>query len=402
MIMIRLYTLKRFFRTVKTTEWEGTKMQSDEESKRGKVIIRASIIGIAANVFLAGFKALIGIISSSISIVLDAVNNLSDALSSVITIIGTKLAGREADKKHPFGYGRIEYLSSLVISGIVLYAGVTSLVESIKNIINPKEPDYSVVSLVIVGLAVFVKIGLGLFVKTTGEKVNSDSLINSGKDALLDSVISSATLVAALIFTFSGVSLEAYLGAIISLVIIKAGFEMLSDTVSKLLGEPGDVQLLQDIKKTVCEFPGVRGAYDLILHNYGPDTYSGSIHIEVDDDLKIDRLDELNREIMAAVNQKYHVLLTAVGVYSVNTKDEDTIRLKEEIGKLVLAHKFVKQIHGFYYSKKEQSVRFDVVISFDAESRQAVFAEVYEELKAKYPNLQFALAMDMDYGEIIG
>ena len=377
-------------------------MQSDEESKRGKVIIRASIIGIVANVFLAGFKALIGIISSSISIVLDAVNNLSDALSSVITIIGTKLAGREADKKHPFGYGRIEYLSSLVISGIVLYAGVTSLVESIKNIINPKEPDYSVVSLVIVGLAVFVKIGLGLFVKTTGEKVNSDSLINSGKDALLDSVISSATLVAALIFTFSGVSLEAYLGAIISLVIIKAGFEMLSDTVSKLLGEPGDVQLLQDIKKTVCEFPGVRGAYDLILHNYGPDTYSGSIHIEVGDDLKIDRLDELNREIMAAVNQKYHVLLTAVGVYSVNTKDEDTIRLKEEIGKLVLAHKFVKQIHGFYYSKKEQSVRFDVVISFDAESRQAVFAEVYEELKAKYPNLQFALAMDMDYGEIIG
>lgn len=377
-------------------------MQSDEESKRGKVIIRASIIGIVANVFLAGFKALIGIISSSISIVLDAVNNLSDALSSVITIIGTKLAGREADKKHPFGYGRIEYLSSLVISGIVLYAGVTSLVESIKNIINPKEPDYSVVSLVIVGLAVFVKIGLGLFVKTTGEKVNSDSLINSGKDALLDSVISSATLVAALIFTFSGVSLEAYLGAIISLVIIKAGFEMLSDTVSKLLGEPGDVQLLQDIKKTVCEFPGVRGAYDLILHNYGPDTYSGSIHIEVDDDLKIDRLDELNREIMVAVNQKYHVLLTAVGVYSVNTKDEDTIRLKEEIGKLVLAHKFVKQIHGFYYSKKEQSVRFDVVISFDAESRQAVFAEVYEELKAKYPNLQFALAMDMDYGEIIG
>lgn len=377
-------------------------MQSDEESKRGKVIIRASIIGIVANVFLAGFKALIGIISSSISIVLDAVNNLSDALSSVITIIGTKLAGREADKKHPFGYGRIEYLSSLVISGIVLYAGVTSLVESIKNIINPKEPDYSVVSLVIVGLAVFVKIGLGLFVKTTGEKVNSDSLINSGKDALLDSVISSATLVAALIFTFSGVSLEAYLGAIISLVIIKAGFEMLSDTVSKLLGEPGDVQLLQDIKKTVCKFPGVRGAYDLILHNYGPDTYSGSIHIEVDDDFKIDRLDELNREIMVAVNQKYHVLLTAVGVYSVNTKDEDTIRLKEEIGKLVLAHKFVKQIHGFYYSKKEQSVRFDVVISFDAESRQAVFAEVYEELKAKYPNLQFALAMDMDYGEIIG
>ncbi|MBR5406682.1 MAG: cation transporter [Lachnospiraceae bacterium] len=376
-------------------------MQYNEENKRGKIIVRTSIIGIVANVFLATFKAIIGILSNSIAILLDAVNNLSDALSSVITIIGTKLAGREPDKKHPFGYGRIEYLSSLIIAIIVLYAGLTSIEESVKKIISPEAPEYSITSLVIVGVAVFVKIGLGLYVKSTGEKVNSGSLVNSGKDALLDSVISLATLVAALGFTLSGLSLEAYLGALISLVIIKAGFEMLSETISHLIGEPGDVALMQDIKKTVRSFPEVNGAYDLVLNNYGPDTYNGSIHIELSDEYSISHLDELTREIMVEVYKKHHVILTAVGIYSINTKDEEAARLKEEIGKRVLAHEHVKQIHGFHYNKKDRSVRFDVVISFDAASRQEVFKNIREDLRSAYPNMKFTLAMDMDYGEII-
>ncbi len=378
-------------------------MQKDmqkEEKARGNIIVRTSIIGILANVFLAGFKAGVGILSNSIAIMLDAVNNLSDALSSVITIIGTKLAGREADKKHPFGYGRIEYLSSLVIAMIVLYAGITSLTESVEKIIHPETPDYSVAALAIVAVAVFVKIGLGLFVKTTGEKVNSDSLINSGKDALLDSVISSATLVAALVYVFAHVSFEAYLGAIISVVIIKAGGEMLKETISKLLGEPGSIEFLKEIKKTVASFPEVRGAYDLILHNYGPDTYNGSIHIEVDENCTACRLDELTREIMAEVYTKHHVILTAIGVYSVNTKDPEVSKLREDISKLVLAHEHVKQMHGFFYGKKDNTVRFDAVISFDAESRQAVFADIQDELAKAYPDLNFVLAMDMDYGEV--
>ena len=180
------------------------KMNSDRE----KIIVRTSMIGIAANVLLAAFKAVIGILSNSVAIVMDAVNNFSDAGSSLITIIGTKLANRQPDKKHPFGYGRIEYLSAMIISGIVLYAGVTSLTESVKKIINPETPDYSYVSLVIVGVAIIVKIVLGIYVKSVGEKVGSPSLVNSGEDARLDSVISAATLVAAIIFLASGVSLE--------------------------------------------------------------------------------------------------------------------------------------------------------------------------------------------------
>ena len=375
-------------------------MQKPETEKRSKIIVRTSVFGILANLFLAVFKAVIGVVSNSIAITLDAVNNLSDALSSVITIIGTKLAGRESNKKHPFGYGRIEYLSSLIIAAIVLYAGVSSLVESIKKIVSPTTPEYSVISLIIVGVAVLVKIGLGLYVKKTGEKVNSDSLVNSGKDALLDSIISSATLIAALVYVFLGLSLEAFLGAIISLVIIKAGFEMLSETVSKLLGEPGDVLLIKEIKKTVCTFPEVKGAYDLILHNYGPDNYNGSIHIELEDSCSLDRLDEMTREIMTAVYQKHHVLLTAVGVYSINTKDLEIKEFRNEISKRVLAHEHAKQVHGFYYNKADKAVRFDVVVSFEADSRQTVLEDIRKDLSQAYPDHSFSIAMDMDYGEI--
>ena len=372
-----------------------------DAAQRQKIIIRTSITGILANIFLATFKAIVGLLSHSIAIVLDAVNNLSDALSSVITIVGARLAGREPDKKHPFGHGRVEYLSSLGIAGIVLYAGITSLVESVKKIIHPETPEYSIASLVIVGVAVVVKILLGFYVRTTGEKVNSDSLVNSGKDALMDSVISTATLIAALIFTFAHISLEAYLGALISLAIIKAGFEMLSETVSKLLGEPGDIELMQAIKKTACEVPEVKGAYDLILHNYGPDIYNGSIHIELDDDCSLTRLDQISREIGAEVYKKHKVILTAIGIYSVNTHDEEVKKLKEEIQKRVLAHEHAKQIHGFYYDKEKKAVRFDVVISFDAESRHSLFDEIRTELQEAYPEMDFSLNMDMDYGEIV-
>ena len=207
---------------------------------RDKTIVKTSIIGIIANVFLAAFKAFVGFASNSIAIVMDAVNNLSDAASSLITIVGTKLAGKEADKKHPFGYGRVEYLSAMVISLLVLYAGITAFTESVKKIIEPDTPDYSTTALVIVAVAVVIKIILGKYVKSVGKKVNSDSLVNSGEDAILDSVISASTLVAAAVYLIFGLSLEAWLGAVIAVVIIKSGFQMLRDTLSQILGERAD------------------------------------------------------------------------------------------------------------------------------------------------------------------
>ena len=373
-------------------EIKGTK-------SRDAVIVRTSVIGILANVFLAAFKAAVGLTAHSIAIVMDAVNNLSDAASSVITIVGTKLAGKEPDKKHPFGYGRIEYLSAMIISILVLYAGVTAFVESIKKIINPEAPDYSTLSLIIVAVAVLVKIILGRYVKRVGEKVNSDSLVNSGEDATLDSVISASTLLAAGIYLIFHVSLEAWLGAVIAAVIIKSGIGMLRETLSKILGERADAQLARDIKATINGYPEVSGAYDLVLHNYGPDAYNGSVHIEVPDTLSADDLDKLLRRIAVDVNKQHHVILTAIGVYSYNTKDPQAAEAREKVSQLVTANPCVLQMHGFYLDKAEKSLRFDIVVSFDAKDRRQVYREVCESVQKQYPDYTLQVTMDTDFSE---
>ena len=371
----------------------------NEQTSRDKVIIRTSIIGILANVFLAAFKAVVGFASNSIAIVMDAVNNLSDAASSIITIVGTKLAGKEADKKHPFGYGRIEYLSAMVISILVLYAGLTAFVESVKKIIHPDVPDYSTATLIIVAVAVAVKIVLGRYVKKTGEKVNSDSLVNSGEDATMDSVISASTLAAAAIYLLFNVSLEAWLGAVIAAVIIKSGFGMLSETISKILGERADAELAREIKDTVNSYPEVKGVYDMVMHNYGPDAYNGSLHIEVPDTLSADDLDKLIRKVTLDVFHKHDVLLTAIGVYSFNTKDPDARTAREKVSRIVTSNPYVLQIHGFYIDKVEKTIRFDIVVSFDAKDRKQVYKEVCEQVQKEYPDYTLQVAMDTDFSE---
>ena len=379
------------------SEEEKEALTSPEEinrqvNDRGRVIVRASVIGILTNVGLAVFKAAVGFLTHSIAITMDAVNNISDAASSLITIIGTKLAQKEPDKKHPFGYGRIEYMSALIISVIVLYAGISSLVESVKAIIHPDTPDYSVPAVIIVAVAVLVKVILGTFVQRTGQRVNSDSLVASGRDAINDAVISATTVIAALLYVFAHISVEAWLGALISLVIVKAGFDMLMETVSKILGESADPTLVREIKKTVTSFEDVSGAYDLVLNNYGPDSYNGSIHTYT-----ADQVDTLIRRIQTAVYRKHRVILTGIGIYSVETRDQEAVQIRREVERLVLSNPYVLQMHGFYYHRDPRSIRFDLVISFDSPNRQASFQEVMDQVRKKYPDAQVYGTMDTDF-----
>ena len=367
--------------------------------QRDQIIVRTSVIGILANVFLAGFKAVVGVLSGSIAVVLDAVNNLSDALSSVITIIGTKLAGRRPDKKHPFGHGRIEYLTAIIISVIVLYAGVTSLIESVKKIISPTTPDYSAPALVIIGAAVVVKILLGRYVSGVGKRVNSDALIASGKDATLDSVISASTLAAALVFLLSGLSLEAWLGAVIALVIIKSGVEMLRDSLSEILGERVDTETALAIKRTVAGFPEVHGAYDLVLHNYGPNTMIGSVHIEVDDVMTADQLDALQRDITQAIIEKYHVILAGIGVYSHNTRDDHAARILSDVRRVAMNREYVLQMHGFFIDEAAKRIRFDVIVDYAAPSAEAVRGDIAREVAALYPDYAVQVTLDVDISD---
>lgn len=370
-----------------------------EPQKRDSQIVKTSVVGIAANVFLAAFKGAVGIIAGSIAVTLDAVNNLSDALSSVITITGTKLAAKSADKKHPFGYGRIEYLSAMIISLIVLYAGITSLTESVKKIFHPEKAEYSTLSLVIIALAVVVKIALGRHFVKVGEKVNSDSLVASGKDATMDSIISASTLVAAFIFIFTGLSLESYLGAVISLFIIKSGIGMLSQTLSEILGERADAKLARDIKSTVLGFQEVSGVYDLVLNNYGPDSYNGSLHIEVPDTFSAGQIDTLTRKITAEVYAKNRVILTAVSVYSVNTKNPEIQAAREKIKSLVFSEPFVLQMHGFYIEENEKKIRFDIVVSFDSPDRFQTCKNVEKKVQDAFPAYKIQIVLDTDFSE---
>ena len=365
---------------------------------REKTIVRTGFISIITNVLLAGFKAFVGLLSHSIAVILDAVNNLSDALSSVITIIGAKLGAKKPDKKHPLGYGRIEYLSSMIVAAIVLYAGITSMVESVKKIITPEEADYSTITFIILSVAVVVKLILGTYVKRQGKRVNSGALVASGSDALFDAILSTSVLASAVIFLVWGVSLEAYVGVLIAAFIIKAGIEMMMDTLNDIIGKREDPETTKEIRRLINEVEGVRGAYDLTLYNYGPSKNYGSVHVELPDTMTVKEVDRLTRKIQLHVFQNTGVILTGVGVYSFNTSNDAAAGIRNAIQKKILSHDWALQMHGFYVDIEQKAIRFDVVVSFDMDHDEACRI-MTEEVRELYPEYTTQIVADADVAD---
>ena len=365
---------------------------------RSSQIIRTSWIGIIANVLLAAFKAGVGILARSVAIVMDAVNNLSDALSSVITIVGTKLSQRPADRKHPFGFGRIEYFSAIIIAVIVLTAGVTSLIESVKKIFNPTEPSYTTVTLVVIIVAIVVKLVLGQYVKRQGEKWKSDALIASGADALFDAIITLATLISAGVMLLWNVSLDGILGALISLVIIKAGIEMLASPVNELLGAKVSPELISQIKKEVAAHDGVHGVFDIILHNYGPDVQIGSLHINVMDTMDAHQIHGLTRRISEEMFDRHGIIMT-VGVYAVATGENKRAQLQHTLMQAAAAHEHVEQVHGFYYFEDENRVSLDVVPDITIHDDAAFVQELMDRLQPLASGAQVSIVIDHNYSD---
>ena len=368
---------------------------SIDTANRKKTIVRTSIVGILTNLLLVGFKATVGLISNSIAVILDAVNNLSDALSSVVTIIGAKLGAKQPDKKHPLGYGRIEYLSSMIVAALVLYAGITSLVESVKKIIHPEVAEYSTVTLVIISVAIAVKLILGMYVKRQGKKVNSGALTASGSDALFDAILSASVLASAIVFLIWGISLEAYVGVVIAGFIIKAGIEMMIETLNDIIGKREDAETVKELKQIICEEESVLGAYDVTLFNYGPDKNYGSVHVELPDTLTVDEVDRITRRIQADVFRKTGVILTGIGVYSHNTSNDEAAQMRNAIMQTVLSHEWALQMHGFYADTERKTIRFDVVVSFDIDKKDAL-QTLYAEVSALYPAYEVLIVPDTD------
>ncbi|MBR3368198.1 cation transporter [Candidatus Saccharibacteria bacterium] len=365
--------------------------------ERAKKIIRISILGIIVNLILVAFKAVVGFVTNSIAIVLDAVNNLSDALSSIITIVGAKISAKRPDKKHPFGHGRVEYFSSIIIAIIVLAAGLTSLKESFEKVINPEMAEYSITSLVIIIVAVFVKFFFGRYVRAQGKKLNSGSLVASGTDALSDAVLSFSTFVGALVSFFWHISLEGYLGLVISLVIIKTAIEILRETVDHLIGVRADKKLTTKIKKAISSNENVLGVYDLAVHNYGPNKIIASAHIQLDDNLNVRDVHRLTRRIEVDIYNKFGIILT-LGVYASNDTGEFK-EMRNYIFDLAKKYKNIIEIHGFYVDEEFKEVSFDLIFNFDEEKPEKCVEEIKKTLKQKYPDFNFSIILDADISD---
>jgi cation diffusion facilitator family transporter len=365
---------------------------------RSREIIRVSLMGIAANIVLVVFKAIVGFAANSTAVILDAVNNLSDALSSVITIVGTRLAKKKADKQHPFGHGRVEYVTSFIIAILVLAAGITSFKESVEKIIDPPVTSFSQLSIAVIVAAIIAKLLIGAFFIKKGKELNSTSLSASGTDANGDALISVATLISMLMSMIFKIELDGILGAVISAFIIKTGISIVTQTISDIIGVRIDSELANGIKAAINEYPQVHGVYDLMLHNYGPEEYLGSVHVELDDDMSVKEVDALTRDIAAKIYSQYSVYLT-IGVYASNTSDEEAGRIMTAVREEISDHASILQMHGFYLRKEENLVSFDLIVDFNEPNTASLIEHIRSELSEKLPGYTFRINIDRDISD---
>ena len=368
-------------------------------NKRSRKIIRVSILGVIVNFALAGFKLVVGLLSNSIAIILDAVNNFSDSLSSIVTIVGMAFANKAPDKKHPMGHGRAEYLSTIIIGMLILYIGLTALIESIKKIINPVDVDYRTETVIVVSVAIAVKIALGLYVHFRGKKLKSGSLIGSGIDAIYDAVISAATLVAIIVFFVSGHQVEAYLAAGISVFIIRSGVKLIRSAFSMILGERADPALTKRIKADIAKIDGVNGAFDLAMHDYGNGIAVASVNIEVDDRMKASEIDQLSRTIQEAIYKKHHIVMSSVGIYAIDLNDKAVEKLWQKVNDVRGNYKHIIEIHGFRVDSKSRIVYLDVVVDFVVQHRRAYYSKFCRELQDNISGYSISAVLDSDISD---
>lgn len=367
---------------------------------REKTIIKTSFVGIIGNVFLVAFKAFVGIIAGSISIIMDAVNNFTDALSSIITIIGTKLSAKRADKKHPYGYGRIEYMTSTLIAVLILFAGGMAIYESIQSIIdhfqNGSMPSFETYSIIIIAVAIAAKIAIGLFFRKKGKKIESEALKASGIDALFDSILSTATLIGMIVAKFAGVYVEGYLGILIGLFILKSGFGVMKESLSSMIGDRFEREYVLAIKDEINKVDGVCGCYDLILNSYGHNKNIGSVHIGVSETLTAKEIQAIERKISMIMYAKYNTIMT-VGIYAENESDEESKNKLRKILDVIGNYPTVLQIHGFYVNEAIKSINYDLVVSFDDADPEGTIKKIKEETELAIDGYTAFVQYDQDF-----
>ncbi len=363
---------------------------------RNGMIKAVGVVGILVNAVFAVVKLIIGTLSNSVAIMSDAVNNLSDATSSVITLVGLKLSQKPADRKHPLGYGRIEYLSSLVIAVIILIAGGEFFRTSFERIIHPEAVVFTTWQFAILGLTVIGKLFLSRLNVTVGKRANSLALQASGAEAMTDVLASIITIVTAMISQFTGLIIDGYVGLLLAMFIVYTGIKQLIETISSIIGERADKELVKEIYTNLKSYDQILGAYDFILHSYGPSTTVASINLEFSDTLSVKEAYEVMGKAQKELLKK-HQIYFVFGLYSVNTYDGEVSQMYENISKILASIPTVISLHAFRVDKKDKVIHFDVVHDFTIKDIGKTKKKIQMEIFKVYPEYQVEINIDFDY-----
>lgn len=372
------------------------KLLHQEPDSREGTVVAVSGLNILVNLIFAAIKVVIGLAVSSIAIVSEGVNNATDSATSLITIVGTKLSAKHPTEKHPFGFGRIEYLTSLLISVLILFTGAELMESSVKLIITPQEMSISYVTMAIIAVSALVKLALGLFTIKEGKRVDSSSLVALGTECRSDSVVSVITLVTALVFLVFHVSLDAYAGIIMSLIVLKAGFEVLKETLSDILGQAGEKELAQELYRIIRAEPLVLNAADMMLHNYGPDAYSGSVNVEIDHSKTVGEVYAALHELQLRIMHEKHITMV-FGIYAVD-KDHTQIRqLREQVAAFVRQQEHVTSYHALYIHPNGKDIYVDLVVDYALTDWEVLRKEFTAYMAELYPDKHLELVIETNY-----
>lgn len=391
--MISEFLIRKFIKNSNDTR--SKKVRSDYGYLGG-------IVGIVVNIFLFLIKLSVGLFVNSIAVIADAVNNLSDVGASMVTIFGFKLSSKPADKEHPFGHGRIEYISGLIVAFLVLMVGFEFIRTSIDRIKNPVPVQFAWVPFILLLVSILFKVWLSKFYKTVGDTINSSALKASSVDSLSDVVSSSTVVISLLISKFTTLPIDGYIGVIVSLVILYAGYNLIKDTLDPLLGVAPDEELVKDIHKMLLAYEHIDGTHDLMVHNYGPGRIIASIHAEIPEDISVVKahevVDRAEKEISAELD--IHLL---IHMDPVTTKDEEILSAKDELMTVLDKFSFINSFHDFRVVGEGdyKNLIFDVVVNHDfvitKESQLKLQQQINMELKKIQPNHNAIVTVDPSY-----
>lgn len=341
--------------------------KTNDPNVRTKYGILSGCIGIAVNVMLCAMKFFVGTLTGSIAITADAVNNLSDAGSSAVTVFGFKMAGKPADKDHPFGHGRIEYITAMIVSFIILFMGAELAIQSVEKIKSPENVQFSLIGAIIIAVSILGKLWLAFFNKSLGKKINSPAMTAVVADSLSDIAATTITLIALILSRFfPSLHIDGYLGIIVACFVLKAGFDIFKDTLSSLIGQPPTKELVETLKTKILSYDHVNGIHDLIMHNYGPDHYFATVHVEMPCDLDVmvghDIIDNIENDIKREmdIDLTIHYDPLMVNNDRVNELKSMTIGIVSKIHGDIGIHDF-RVVDGPMHT----NLIFDVVVPYD-------------------------------------